>query len=230
MIIERLKWHLWDKNYGIRQIRRHGLWFVDIPRTSSSSIKVELGQIFGKAYGKSNLLDKEYSQAQIFPDHVPAQQMREIIGKELWATLFAFAVVRNPWDRMVSLFTYRKKLGDLPKNISFKNYILQFTSPRYLLDGSLHSKRPYYYGMSEYILDSRDNVIVDFIARYENRDLDFKKISERIGIELGSLHIQKGSTFKRHYAEYYDEETKNIVGRIFSKDIELLAYSFEQQT
>ena len=32
---------------------------MDIPRTSSSSIRAELGKIYGPPYGKMNLIEKE---------------------------------------------------------------------------------------------------------------------------------------------------------------------------
>ena len=66
------------------QIKRNGFWFVDIPRTSSSSIKVELGNAYGAPYGKANLIESQFSTKQTIPDHVPAVYMRTHLGVESW--------------------------------------------------------------------------------------------------------------------------------------------------
>ena len=63
--------------YGIFQIRRRGIWFIDIPRTSSSSIKAELGRLYGSTYAKSNIHNKGYGSRSIFPDHLTAYKMRK---------------------------------------------------------------------------------------------------------------------------------------------------------
>ena len=39
---------------AFQEIKANGFWFVDIPRTSSTSIRVELGQQYGPAYAKAN--------------------------------------------------------------------------------------------------------------------------------------------------------------------------------
>ena len=42
--VERERWRL--------AILRRGIWFIDVPRTSSTSINTELGERFGRPYGK----------------------------------------------------------------------------------------------------------------------------------------------------------------------------------
>ena len=49
-------------NHAIHEIKRNGFWFIDIPRTSSCSIKVEPGNTFGPVYEKANTIDKDYSK------------------------------------------------------------------------------------------------------------------------------------------------------------------------
>jgi len=63
-------------------ILRHGFWFVDIPRTSSSAIRAELGARFGRAYGKRKA-ESGYATEQVFDDHVTAFVMREALGRRI---------------------------------------------------------------------------------------------------------------------------------------------------
>jgi len=40
---------------GRRSIIKNGFWFVDIPRTSSISVRVQLVRRFGSVYGKERV-------------------------------------------------------------------------------------------------------------------------------------------------------------------------------
>ena len=76
------------QKYGVMQVKKHGFWFVDIPRTSSTSIKYELGQKYGIAYRKRNPLEKQYSQRQAFNFHMTARKMRQVLGSKTWDRIF----------------------------------------------------------------------------------------------------------------------------------------------
>lgn len=211
----------------VTQIRAAGFWFVDIPRTSSSSIKVELGNRFGPPFGKSNLLDRRFATPQSVQDHVPATRMRDFLGRETWNQLFTFSFVRNPWDRMVSMYFYRLKKGHYSEALTFRDYVLQLSR---LGEGSkpdLFANQVFYLGCSDYLYDGSCR-LVDCIGRFENRQADIGKIAARIGFhKLGELWIQDNSGKQEHYSKYYDEETRNIIEHMYSRDIGLFGYRFE---
>lgn len=216
------------ESQALSQIRKKGVWFVDIPRTSSSSIKVELGRHFGFPYGKSNLTDKGFSTAQVIPDHLPAKYMRNQLGSGIWDGLYTFTFVRNPWERMVSMYFYRLLKGHYSEDLTFRDYVKQLKS---LAEGHrppLFANYVFYLGCSDYIFDG-DNSLISYIGRYENRASDIQEISAAIKCpELGVLFLQKSSASnKEHYSFYYDEETKEIIGNIYSSDIKRFGYKFE---
>lgn len=224
MMLNRIKKRLERANIKM-QILRNRFWFVDIPRTSSSSIKVELAKRYGVIYGKSNLIERKYSTKLCMPDHIPSIKMKEFLGPVLWNTVFVFTFVRNPWDRMVSHYFYRKKIGQIPSDMRFRDYVLELNES---IGSGRFRKHYHYYGLSNYILGDRGEVICDFIGRYENRDRDIREIAKTIGFEeLGNLRIQKASPTDKHYSEYYDEESRDIIRSLYKTDIELFDYDFE---
>jgi hypothetical protein len=129
---------------------------------------------------------------------------------------------------MVSLYFYRLNRGQIPSNLNFRDYIIQLKNPRYKLAKSMHSRSAYYYGLAEYVLDEKDNIIVDFISKYENRGEALQAISKRINCpQLGELCLQQAKPSDSHYSKFYDNVTRKLVADVFAKDIEVFGYEFE---
>jgi len=207
-------------------VLRKGVWFVDIPRTSSSSISSEMGKAFGAPYGKSNLIDEEYAVTQVFPVHMSSVAARDALGRFIWDRIYTFSMVRNPWDRIFSLYNYRVKVGNISKELSFRDYVLAMADEK--SNNKLFKYHGFSFGSSDYLTDESGSIIVDFVARYENRAEDLKIISSRLGnIPLGSLHIQGATPLGSRYLSAYDSDTKKVIEKLFSKDIELFGYSFK---
>lgn len=211
---------------ALRQIRNAGLWFVDIPHTSSSSIKVELYQCFGRAYGKSDLADVQYNiKNQPLPNHQTALQMRHRLNPRVWQRLFTFSIVRNPWDRMISHFQYRKAVGEINPTMGFRDYLQLFFERPGLSEASPFNYHGHYYQCADYLQDEEGHLMVDYIARFENREHDLLHISSRCNCHLGKLHLNRGRSLKSYHS-FYNKETRDMVSRIANKDIEVFGYEF----
>ena len=82
-----------------------------------------------------------------------------------------------------------------------------------------------------YLLNGKDETMVDYIAQYENRQEDLAHIGSRIGFpEFGTqfnIAMRVGNDSKYHYSEYYDTVLRDIITEISQWEIEKYNYSFK---
>lgn len=138
---------------------------------------------------------------------------------------FTFAFVRNPWDRYNSAFWYLQSGGMGPptgQDQTFKrNHIKDMTFKQFTHKWkNQHPPIIHFHPQVEFI-DSD----IDYIGRVENFQQDFNIICDKIGISREQLPHKNKSTHK-HYTDYYDDETKQIVAEKYAKDIEKFGYKF----
>lgn len=195
---------------------KHRVIYLHIPRTAGSVIEniFEEKQIQRYTYF-SNGKQKKFAINQ---QHALSCEAKQLYKKE-WNSYLKFTFVRNPWDRMVSLFFHLKKVKLLEENIKFNNFINIF------IDKTNKSLNERHKNMglpsTEWITNS-----LDFIGEFENFVKDFAKLQEIIKLkkDIKIPHLNK--TIHKPYTEYYSNRTKEIIETLFSKDIELFKYKF----
>lgn len=217
-----------QRKKGKRSIQKTGFWFVDIPRTSSTSIRSEIGKHFGSVHGKVNVEDDNYRTDQIFPDHQTARQMIDVLGEHVWSSLFTFTFVRNPWDRMLSLYYWRMKAGSLPASMTFSEYVNSLYE--FIKEGKnkeLFRNPCHYLSACAFIEDEHGEQAVSFVGKFENRSEDLNIVSEIISMpNLGSVRILKAKPEDCSYRHLYDDSTENMIKEIYDKDIRRFDYHF----
>lgn len=129
---------------------------------------------------------------------------------------FLFTFVRNPWERVVSLYFYFRN----NKTQSFSEFVSSISQLREKNENfRRHSVPLHLYAYYE------GTQFVDFVGRFENLQQDFDYICRKIGIPPKKLpRISK--TNHKSYEDYYTEETMKLVAQEFQKDIEYFGYEF----
>lgn len=141
--------------------------------------------------------------------------------KEYRDSCFVFSFVRNPYDRLLSAHKYLTGgFGNLNDKKFGKTISSNF---KYFVKNQLKNSMDWLhlYTMTDFLNDD-----LDFIGKMENIQQDFNTICDKIGIPRQELpHTNKSK--HKHYTEYYDDETREIVSEIYAEDIEKFGYKFE---
>ena len=94
---------------------------------------------------------------------------------------FSFAIVRNPYEKVLSTYFYWTKVGNSRgRSDSFYKFTKKYpTFESFIMDYE-NSEALEIYQSSEYtqwkfITDIDDNIIIDFVGRFDNLEEDFKK-------------------------------------------------------
>ena len=138
------------------------------------------------------------------------------VGESVYSKSYTFSSVRNPYSRAVSMFTHWS--WDSVK--TFKEFCIAIQKEKYpSACAKWHSS-----SLTEHITCG-DKLMVDCVIRLENLQEDFNTICDKIGIPQKQLPHKNKSKHK-HYTEYYDDETREIVAKKYAKDIEYFGYKF----
>lgn len=151
---------------------------------------------------------------KFFSSHLECCKFQEIIDEKIFSEYLKFAVIRNPWDRMVSRYFYSKKIDSIFENFSFSEFV------DFDLKNNMHVINQY-----KFCIDKKNKFCLDEVIKFENLNEDFNKISLKIFNKKNMLtHLNKSE--HRNYREYYNNKTKDKIYKYCKKDIEFFEYEF----
>ena len=154
-------------------------------------------------------------------NHMPASEIRNLLGRKIWDTYFKFTVVRNPFSKLVSGWYYfhrrsgmvRSTLGSLVRDplhavplvvlgkrdiCEFRSWIQRggqlFDRDKYLIDGEL---------------------CMDYFIQFENLTTGLKHVNSELGISNydRALPIFKSGIRSKKYVirDFFDRKTEQVV-------------------
>lgn len=137
---------------------------------------------------------------------------------------FKFAFVRNPWDRLISGWhnkiidknAFRLDPGTHRKLQRFDCF-LSFLEQSNFLDRNIH------FVPQSSLIDLNQ---LDYLGRLERFSEDFGNVCSTIGINYKEVKHRNRSEKKEDYRSYYSDAQAELVGRLYSKDVQLLGYRF----
>ena len=155
---------------------------------------------------------------------------------------YIFTFVRNPYERLLSRYSHLcRRIIELDNGAKLqtgrpedKNLLNFFSGnpiqlDQFKINDFVKFTQKVYDDHWEPQFDKIERQVgaenVDFIGKFENLQEDFNIVCDKIGIPQQKLPHKNKSNHK-HYSEYYDDETRQIVAEKYAKDIEYFGYKF----
>ncbi|MGI9518772.1 MAG: sulfotransferase family 2 domain-containing protein [Pirellulaceae bacterium] len=190
--------------------------FAHIPKTAGNSIR-------------NVVFEGDYA-GPWFGDELPAD----------WMSLFKFAFVRNPFDRVVSAWKMFSEgtvddAWELPEGgaleMSLEEVLMlglddnaRFGHPRYnqikpdpliRLKNHILPQTHSYHGLQH----------IEFIGRFERLPADFALVARTLALSIRELP-HSNWTERTHYRDYFDDRTRRLAEELYADDLEQLKYEF----
>lgn len=197
------------------QIVNREVIFIHVPKAAGSSLKTEL---YGRPLGGHRSI---------------AEFMAYDAGKT--ARYFKFCFVRNPWDRMLSAYTYLKtRTATSHRDRQFASAFLDQTDDINDFVATLEDRKyrkavmsyDHFRPQSHWIcLPGQDDHAMDFIGHFETMEVDLANLRARLDLPSNSLTRVRASQHAP-YREAYSDQARDGVARLYAHDIALLEYEF----
>ena len=187
--------------------------FIHIPKNAGSSVKSSL-------FGVDDENHKELIQYEAFD----AEKCRRF---------FTFCIVRNPWDRMLSAFTFLQSGGLHATDEAWANRYLDdlnsFKAFVHRLKDEAFSnavlRQTHFAPQYVWVTDSRNSIGVDYVVRFEHLHEDLREMEALTGWDC-ALDTHENKSSSPEYEDVYDTEMRKRVARFYQRDIELFDYTF----
>lgn len=196
-------------------------------------------------------LDPVYRQRFGLWKHSTAQEIRQVVGDEIWQSYLTFGVVRHPYDRAVSLYGY---LGKMAQRKGWQRHLVRY-SP------TLRARAPWNWPMMRIYMASRSfpafirhpdfgaasgtepqgrilcdgagagAPMVDHVLRFENLERDFAGLCERIGVGDVALPVRNAgaprtpSPARPERGNGPDAADRAVLQDIYRRDFEIFGYA-----
>ncbi len=207
----------------------HRFVFLKTRKTAGTSIEIALSKVCGPD-DVITLISPEDEQLRVAAggrgpqnfeapplrrrafNHMSARLARDALAPDVWGSYYKFAIERNPWDAVVSLYYWKYK--DLPELPSFEQYVAEEW-----IEQLANNSRMY---------RIRGRLVVDRVLRYENLATELDEVWARLDLP-GSPDLPRAKGNARpagHYRELYTDESRARVAAVFADAIEAFGYTF----
>ena len=218
----------------MRISHKYGFVFLALPRTGTTTTR----KVLDDYSDIKSIHISEISKTFPFYNHISAVELKDIFDERGWDwfSYKRFCVVRNPYDRVVSLYHHRQKLkverielaGIVWKFLYKMNDILRPTNTFREYVFRINPKRPLRISLKPFISDKKGNLLVDDVLMFENLTDELPKYLETFDISIKPEDIPhlNATQNRRAYRDYYDEATKQRVSELYSYEINRFGYRF----
>ena len=136
---------------------------------------------------------------------------------------FRWGFVRNPFDRLVSVYhaIWQHSDNDKSREIAPENFE-QFAGE--LVPNKVEAfKFKHLDPQTTFLCDSRGTILLDFVGRYENLNKDWRYVCRKLSVDFVSLP-HTNTTQHRNYKEYYTASMVDATVKFYASDFKAFNY------
>lgn len=210
----------------------HKFIFLATPRTGSTTVRYILDRYSDIASVHITEITNDFP----FYHHISALELKSIFEDRgwNWNSYEKFCFVRNPFDRIVSLYHHHLWMRNYIKVNSVRTFIRKLwvittRSPCFRdYVNSIDSKSRLPTSLKSFLCDREGNFLVNEILMFERLADELPKFLSRFDISITAEDIPhlNASVDRLDYRKYYDEESKNRVRELYKYEFERFGYSF----
>lgn len=232
---------------------KHKCIFIHIPKVAGQSIELFFLNLNKLDWStREELLLKPNSNPKKGPPrlaHLKSNEYLDLkhVSHKDYNNFYKFSFVRNPWDRLVSLYKFSK----INQSISFQRFVKKILP-------KLIKNEKWFYGKQYDFIYHKNKLNVDFVGKFENLHQDFSTVCDKLNIKFNELphknksiedngldrikhqlkflaakptellHFQPDLIKSRDYREYYtSDELVDLVYKMYKEDVETFNYKFD---
>jgi len=147
--------------------------------------------------------------------HIPAEEVRKLLGRETFERYFKFSVERNPFDKVVSLYTWLDRDPKRPLGRNFDEFVAEGRA-RQVAD------------FDRYCIGGKP--AMDAMVLYHDLQAGLDGIAGRLGlperIDLSDIRRKSGYRETQDYRSYYSPASRAAVARDFAREIAAFGFTF----
>jgi hypothetical protein len=197
---------------------RHRCVYVHIPKCGGQSIETVFLQAVGLTWKKrAPLLLRPCSDPRFGPQflaHLTAREYTELghLSQTDFIDYYRFAVIRNPWDRLLSTFRYRAPA----EGVTFPEWVRKAAVP------AIERGHFFYKPQVEYLCDADGTLLVEDVFDLADMPKAFDAVRQRLELPGEGLPHVNASKGHRHLTpeDAYDDETVQLVGQLYAADVD----------
>lgn len=209
------------KHKALNVIDSSNVWFVDIPRSASTLVKSILMKNYGWPYGKTFALNSALQNNPFFPDHMTTIQLRAAFGDSRFERLNKFSVLRDPVDRVASMYFYQVKVNEIHPSLSIDEYIecihstFSGNAQWYFLSGG---RKHLWMPAAEYLFDSDGKPENVHLINYNRLSSELSVYFNQLGVTFDVLPVEQSATPMSFVRKDISRISLSLIKEIYSVD------------
>ena len=199
----------------MRISRAYGLIFLPNPKCASTTVERYIDVY----------TEGEAEAPTGYPRHVDATILDHYMEAEAlsYDDFLVFTTIRNPWDRLVSLWEYAKTR---PDSVWFEAANSSETLSEFLHSDIVKVEFASKFGLHGFTHTSDGRRVVDDVFCVEEYASALPLMFRRVGIDFVDTGLRVNPSDRDGYRSYFDDADRDLVADLFAVDIEYGNYTF----